>query len=112
MYFAKLEGDVITEIYNGSFDFVHRITGTPMTGAVRVPDGCVQITEDEYDYLLTSPHLLDCTWDGSQVVVGATSAFLVKVGKALVINRVQYTRDRRAELEAMTEAELDAIIGE
>ena len=112
MYFAKLEGDVITEIYNGSFDFVHRITGAPMKGAVRVPDGCVQISSEEYDYLLNSPRLLDCTWDGTQVVVGATTSHLVKVGQVLVKNRIEYTRTRRAELEAMTEAELDVILGE
>ena len=112
MYYAKLEGNLIVALYNGNFDYVHRLTGEAMKGAVRVPDDCVQVTGGEYDELLQYMYTWNYEWNGTNIVKVVANGLEYKIGLILFEARVKFMSDRREELTAMTEAELDAILAE
>jgi hypothetical protein len=46
MYFITVDVDgYLTGMYDGSKDYIHRVTGEAMEGAVQVPDGAIQLPE-------------------------------------------------------------------
>ena len=41
--------NVINGVYDGSRDYVHRVSGEPIEGAIQVPEGSIYIDEQQYD---------------------------------------------------------------
>ena len=66
--FLKLDGDKVVGLYDGSSDYVHRVTGEPIEDARTIPDGSIPLTEaDLATYRAAKPPKL-LRWDGTQII--------------------------------------------
>lgn len=66
MYFITIDNDgYLTGMYDGSKDYVHRITGEPIEGAVPIPDEAFQIGETCRNMIKTAAPNTKPRWDGA-----------------------------------------------
>jgi hypothetical protein len=64
MYFITTDAEgFITGVYDGSKDYVHRVTGEPIEGVVQVPEGAFLIGDVCLDILRFSPSTHKPRWD-------------------------------------------------
>lgn len=111
IYITVDEFNVITGVYDGSMDYIHRVTGEPIKGAVKVPDGAVYITEQQYEKLLTIERAGYACWVNGDVVEKPPVSFEEKVN--YILNKtVDATLEfEKARLETLSDLDLDSIIG-
>lgn len=99
MYFITIDANgYVTGLYNGDRDYVHRITGEPIAGAVKVPDGAILIGEPCVSVVRSAQPLFYAKWDGSCVIIEERASEL-EFRKQLEVQR----------LEALQTAEVDRI---
>ncbi len=108
--FIKLDGDKVVGLFDGSSDYVHRVTGEPIENANPVPDGAIPISDSDLDTYRNSfpPNLL--RWDGTQLVSRAPET---REEKELCVYMSTIDGIKTAErdrIAGLTLAELDSII--
>jgi len=109
MYFIRVNGSQILSVHDGSKDYVHRLTSQPMPGAFSIPDDCIEITHDEAMAIFSAKDLSICTWDGSNVMVD-TAALSARKAALLENDRFSYSQTRKAEIDLLTEQEIDTAL--
>lgn len=114
MYFITVDSNnYLTGVYDGSLDYVHRITGDPIEGAFQVPDGAILITDMCMQMIRTAAPNTVPKWDP------ATSCIIQEADLTVEGKRNQLYSSRiddvltaeQTRVDALTEAELDAELG-
>jgi hypothetical protein len=69
MYFITIDAEgFITGLFDGSKDFVHRITGEPMEAASQIPDDSILIGDVCLEKIRTASPDTKPKWDGTCIV--------------------------------------------
>jgi hypothetical protein len=112
MYFITVDGDKVLNIYDGSSDYVHRITGEPIQGAKRVPDNAIPISQLCYETAHAASHFALLRWDGTKVVaLPATERDEIEA--ILFKEAVEvFKANKLAELSTLTLTELEALLSQ
>ena len=110
--FLKLDGDKVTGLFDGSSDYVHRVTGEPIENAKQVPDGAIPITDSDLDVYRNSfpPNLL--RWDGTQLISRAPETREEKEMCVYMSREDDVISAEKVRISGLSDSELDAIIGE
>ncbi len=103
--------NVIDGVYDGSKDYVHRVSGEPIEGAVQVPEGSIYINEQQYEKLLQIEKSGYACWINSDVVEKAPETKLEKVNYISSKTVGSTIELEKIRLETLSESDLDAIIG-
>lgn len=110
MYFITVDGDKVLNLYDGSSDYVHRITGEPIAGAKRVPDNAIPISQSCYETISAVSHFALLRWDGMKVVALPATA-RDEIEAVLFKEAVDvFKAVKLAELSALSLAELEALL--
>lgn len=114
MYFITVdENQIVTGVYNGDMDYVHRITGDPIRGARPIPDDAIRITTDCYNTVRNAPPgsivkqdlVQECLVVENPLTLEGKRAKLKSIKEAAALE-AEYTR-----IDGLTEAEIDAELG-
>lgn len=108
--FLKLDGDRVVGLYDGSTDYVHRITGEPIQDANPIPDGSIPLSEaDLQTYRDAKPPKL-LRWDGAKIVSRNPETREEKERCVYMSTLGGIQTAEQVRIAGLTEAELDAII--
>lgn len=108
--FFKIDGSDVIGLYDGSTDYVHRVTGEAFPEAVQLPDGCVPATEaDLATYKNTTPPKL-LEWDGTKIIARAPTTREEKETTVFYKGHEALHQAEKDRIATLTDAELDAEI--
>jgi hypothetical protein len=109
--FLKLDGDKVLGLFDGSSDYVHRVTGEPIENAKPVPDGAIPISDADLDTYRNSfpPSLL--RWDGTQLISRAPETREEKELCVYMSRENDVISAEKVRISELSDSELDAIIG-
>jgi hypothetical protein len=113
MYFITTDAEGnITQVVDGSRDYIHRVTGEPIKDALQVPDGAIEIGEPCLNLIKQSSGDLNLKWDGSCVVATPlTDPDLLR--KKLIRSRLySVEQDEINRINALTDEEVLSELGE
>ena len=110
MYFITVDGSEITALYDGSKDYVHRVTGEAIAGAVTIPDTAIKITQDEADMIKLHGACCSLEWNGTNVINTSVAELDHKKAKLLYFDTGVYKASRKDEVDLLTEAEVDTAL--
>lgn len=114
MYFITIDSEnLITGVYNGDNDYVHRLTGEPIENAYQVPDDGILISEVCMGVIRTAAPSHIPKWDpvAGCVVKVADLSVAGKRKQLLSRNTGSVVTAEQVRIDTLSEAELDAELG-
>ncbi len=114
MYFITKDiNNTITGVYDGSMDYVHRITGAPIKGAKTIPDDTIEISEMCLEKLQSTGLGGIAVWNEVNSCVDVATTLTPEQKKVkLFYGRRQKALDEEViRIGSLTEAELDTELG-
>jgi hypothetical protein len=111
MYFITTDADgFVTGLYKGDKDYVHRITGEPIAGAVQIPDDAIKIGQPCYD-LIMNPTGQRPKWDGTCIVLSTETSLELKKKALFNANMDNILAIESARIDGLTETQIDSELG-
>lgn len=107
------ENNYITGVFNGSLDYVHRITGDPIPNAFQVPDGAILISEMCMNKIKAAAPTHVAKWDPvNSCIIQELDVSIAGKRKQLFANRLEtIMNEEESRIASLTEAALDAELG-
>lgn len=114
MYFITIDANnYITGIYDGSLDYVHRITGEPIEGAFQLPAGAFAIDDMCWEAIKSATPDSTPKWDSvNSCIIQEIDLTVAGKRKKLYAERIDNVLEaEEARIAGLTEAEIDAELG-
>ena len=113
MYFITTDSfGNVERVYNGSKDYVHRLTGDPIEGAVAIPDDAIRITDVCIRMIRDVGDVSKLRWDGTCLVLNPDGTLQSKKDLLLSQNKDTWLQTEYSRIQALDEASVDAELGD
>jgi hypothetical protein len=112
MYFITVDVDgYLTGMYDGSKDYIHRVTGEPIKDARPLPDGSIPIGDTCITKIRTAYPLHVAKWDGTCVVHEPQSDLAILQEELLSLRTTTYMESQKDAISGMSAEQIRTELG-
>lgn len=113
MYFITTDSfGNVERVYNGNKDYVHRLTGEPIEGAVAIPDDAIRIGNLCVQMIRNVSDVAKLRWDGTCLVLNPNGTLQSKKDLLLSQNKNTWLQAEHSRIQALDEASVDLELGD